>query len=387
MIARDLEKTLQRLAKKYPIITLTGARQCGKSTLLRHCFADYTYVLLEEPDMREFAQEDPRGFLQNFTHPVIIDEAQYVPHLFSYIQSIVDAKNETGMFVLSGSQNFLLMESISQSLAGRTAVLYLSTFSISELSTSNQLPSSLNDLIFTGGYPRIYDKDIAPIDFFPSYIQTYIERDVRLLKNISDTSAFIRFIKLCAGCIGQVLNTTSLANEAGISAQTVQSWLSILETSKIIFMLNPYYKNFNKRITKSSKLYFYDTGLACSLLDLRSVKDIELHYMRGSLFENLIISEYFKQCFASGAQAAAWFWRDNNKNEIDLLIEKSDKLFPIEIKSGATMHSKYADTIVWFNKLRETSKNTGAIIYGGDQSYKRSDLDFISWKDTYTIFN
>lgn len=387
MIQREISEKIVYLSQKFPVITLTGTRQCGKSTLLKTSFPAYAYVSLEDPDMREMALEDPRGFLNTFKSPLIIDEAQYAPELFSYIQGIVDAADKTGMYILSGSHNFLLMQSISQSLAGRTAVLRLSTFSIDELTQADLLPEDCNTWIFQGGYPRIYDKQINPVDFFPSYIQTYIERDVRLLKNINDTSLFVKFLRLCAGRTAQVLNISSLANECGISSQTALGWISILETSNVIYLLQPYYKNFSKRLIKSPKLYFYDTGLVCSLLGLDASSQVALHYMKGELFENMIISEYYKKTFASGREAKAWFWRDNNQNEIDLLIEKGGLLHPIEIKSGETMQSKYLNTAVWFKNIADIPTAQGTVIYGGNTDFSGSQGSFISWKNVRSVFS
>ena len=269
MIKRTLQTKLLELIKKYPIVTLTGPRQSGKSTLLQHSFPDYKYVSLEDPDMHLFATDDPRGFLATYPDKTIIDEAQRVPSLFSYIQTHTDKEGREGMYLLAGSHNFLLMESINQSLAGRTAVLKLLPFSHTEMKDSGILPRSVDEEIFKGSYPRLYDKDIAPSDYYPFYIQTYVERDVRLLKNIGDLSKFIRFIKLCAGRIGQLLNISSLANECGVAVSTISTWISVLEASYICYLLKPDHNNYAKRLVKTPKLYFYDTGLACSLLDIR----------------------------------------------------------------------------------------------------------------------
>ncbi len=387
IIQRELYTKIISLAQKFPVINLTGTRQYGKSTLLKASFPDYAYVSLEDPDMRELVLGDPRGFLNTFKNPLIIDEAQYAPKLFSFIQGIVDAQDKPGMFILSGSHNFLLMQSISQSLAGRSAVLRLSTFSIDELSLAKLLPKDCNSWIYQGGYPRIYDKNIEPADFFPSCIQTYIERDVRLLKNINDISLFVKFLRLCAGRSTQVVNISSLANECGIASQTAVGWLSVLETSNVIFFLEPYYKNFNKRLVKSPKLYFYDTGLVCSLLGLDNPSQLALHYMRGELFENMVISECYKKAFAKGRNAKAWFWRDNNQNEIDLLIEKGGTLYPIEIKSGETMQNKYFSAIRWFKNMAHIPTADGIVIYGGDTDFSGSEGRFISWRNTGPVFS
>ena len=284
MIERTLTSKMIALARKFQVITLTGPRQSGKTTLVRAAFPALPYTSLEEPDIRQFALTDPRGFLSNYPNGAILDEIQNVPELFSYIQGIVDNNSEI-QFILTGSSNFLLMEKISQTLAGRTAVLHLLPFSLKELEPSTW---HYENLIFKGQYPRIYDRTLAPTDFYPSYIQTYVERDVRLVTNIGNTNSFIQFTRLCAGRIGQLLNYSSLANDAGISPNTAKAWLSILESSYILYRLQPYHRNFNKRLVKSPKLYFYDTGLACSLLGIRDEDQVSLHYLKGSLFENLI---------------------------------------------------------------------------------------------------
>ncbi len=288
MIARTLLPKLLSQARAFPVVTLTGPRQSGKTTLVRAAFPDMPYVSLEAPDMRQFALSDPRGFLANYPGGVILDEVQHVPDLFSYIQVIVD-ENRQARFILTGSSNFLLMERISQSLAGRTAVLTLLPFSFEELPPG---PEAYEERIFCGGYPPLYDRGLTPTDFYPAYIQTYVEKDVRLLKNIGDLNAFIQFTQLCAGRIGQPINYASLASDAGISPNTAKSWLSVLEAAYVLYRLQPFYRNFNKRLIKSPKLYFYDTGLACSLLGIRSAEQVGLHYLKGALFENLIISEF-----------------------------------------------------------------------------------------------
>jgi len=332
-------------------------------------------------DMRRQAVEDPRGFLSNFGTRTIIDEAQYASDLFSYIQTKVDDQNEVGMYLLSGSQNFLLMQSITQSLAGRTALIKLAPFSVSELKRVSLLPASLNDWLFTGGYPRIYDREIHPADFYPNYIQTYIERDVRLLRQITNLSQFVRFLKLCAARIGQLLNINSLANECGITVPTVNAWLSVLEIGSIIFLLKPYYKNYSKRIIKSPKLYFYDTGLAASLLGLESSMQLSTHYLRGELFENMVIAEYVKGEFAKGKEPQIYFWRDSNQNEVDLLIETGGALHAVEIKSGATLNDSYFKGLKHFQQISNIDANNMTVVYGGDADYLTQNGRFVSWRN------
>ena len=382
-VERQIKEKLLYLINTFPILALTGCRQCGKSTLLKKIFPDWQYVSLEDLDIREIAQNDPRYFLSLYPEKTIFDEIQRVPSLFSYIQSHVDKLNKTGIFILSGSQNFLLMESISQSLAGRTAILNLSTFSIRELKSSSLLIENIDECMFTGFYPRIYDQKPLPQDFYQSYIKTYIERDVRELKNISDLSVFHKFIRLCAGRTGQILNASELAIEAGISVLTVKSWISVLETSGIIFQLRPYFNNFGKRLIKSPKLYFYDTGLVCSLLGLQNYQQLETHYLRGGIFENLIISNYLKDCYFKGQEPNAYFWRDSNGLEIDLVVEENQKIKLYEIKSSNTMNEKFFTSMNKVAKLANISLEDTNVIYAGDIALPANSLHggYISWKD------
>lgn len=381
MIPREITSQIKSMLGKFPVVTVTGPRQCGKSTLLRHEFSSYKYVSLEEPDIRRFALEDPRGFLSNFSTPLVIDEAQYAPDLFSYIQTRVDDAQETGMYILSGSHNFLLMERISQSLAGRVAILTLLPFSIQELQAVEQLPQQVNPWLFTGGFPRIWDKRIDPTDYFPNYIQTYLERDVRLVKNISDLFQFEKFLRLCAGRVGQLLNLNSLAVEAGISVPTVKAWLSVLEASYAIFLLQPYYKNFNKRLVKSPKLYFYDTGLVCSLLGISNAEQLTTFYMRGELFENMVIAEYAKKTFFTGHRPQMYFWRDTNQNEIDLLIEENADIRAVEIKSSSTLNPSFFKTLDSFSQLSGIGPDHCNVVYAGDLEYQTQYGNYISWKN------
>ncbi|NLX73644.1 MAG: ATP-binding protein [Bacteroidales bacterium] len=381
MVSRIITEKVKFLAGKYPVVTLTGTRQCGKSTLLKSAFPNYRYVSLEDLDLRLMAKEDPRGFLQNFGEALIIDEAQYVPALFSYIQTKVDSENIPGMYILSGSHNFLLLQNISQSLAGRTAVLKLAPFSISELQSSNLLPSTLNEFLFTGCYPRIYDKQIEPIDFYPHYIQTYIDRDIRTIRQIGSLSQFVRFLKLCAARVGQLLNISSLANDAEISVPTLNAWLSLLESSYVIFFLKPYHNNFNKRLVKSPKLYFYDTGLLSSLLGLEKSEQTATHYLRGGIFENMVVAEIVKQYFFRGKEPQIYFWQDSNKNEVDLLIETVNRLQAIEIKASATLKIGFFDTLRRFQSYSRIQTEDMFVIYGGDNDFVTEYGKFVSWKN------
>lgn len=381
MVERILQEKLRYYMEKYPIVTLTGARQCGKSTLLRSTFPDYTYLSLEDPDLRTAAEQDPRGFLKTYPDKTIIDEAQHVPALFSYLQTHTDLENKNGMYILSGSQNFLLMQSITQSLAGRTAILKLFPFSYKELTTANMASENINELLFTGAYPRIYDKQIEPKEFYPHYIQTYLEKDVRLLKQVTNLSSFLRFLKLCAGRAGQLLNISSLANDCDISVNTAQSWLSILEASYIIFLLKPYHKSYNKRIIKSPKIYFHDTGLLCSLLGMTQKEQLDAHFMRGEIFENWVINEYLKSEYNQARVPEVYFWRDSNGLEVDLLIERDLKLTGVEIKSGATMKLDYFKSLETWRKLTGEPSNNIKVVFGGDSNFLTEKGALISWKN------
>lgn len=380
MIERALRSKLLDLTNKYPIVTLTGPRQSGKSTLLRHSFPEYKYVSLEDPDVRLFATDDPRGFLATYPDKTIIDEVQRVPTLFSYLQTHTDKEGREGMYLLAGSHNFLLMENIGQSLAGRTAVLKLLPFSHEEMAADNILPCSIDEEIFRGGYPRIYDKRISPSEYYPFYIQTYVERDVRLMKNIGDLSKFIRFIKLCAGRIGQLLNLSSLANECGVAVSTVSAWISILEASYICYLLKPDYNNYAKRLVKTPKLYFYDTGLACSLLDIRTADQVSTHFLRGGLFENLVINEFVKASYNLGEEPELTFWRDSTGNEVDLLRYVGGKPYAYEIKSGATFSPDFFKGISKWARLSESATEDLSVVYAGEEDLNTKNGHVRAWK-------
>lgn len=374
MIHRTLQTSLERLATKYPVITLTGPRQSGKSTLLRYAFPDFQYISLEDLDLRDFATNDPRGFLATYPRRVILDEVQRVPSLMSYIQTHVDKINESGMYLLAGSHNFLLMESVNQTLAGRTAILKLLPLSRCEMQNGGVLPATINEQIYYGAYPRLYDKGLQPDEFYPYYTQTYVERDVRELKNIGDLSRFTRFIKLCAGRIGQLLNLSSLAVECGISVPTATSWLSVLEASYICYLLRPDWNNFAKRLVKSPKLYFFDTGLACSLLDIKSPEQLVTHYSRGALFENMIINGFIKKAWNEGRETDLHFWRDSQGNEVDLLIyDSGDAPMAYEIKSGATFHPEFFKGLTKWAAISGADANNMNVIYGGENGLQTAN--------------
>ncbi len=378
MIKRELESKLLEMAGKFPVVSVTGPRQSGKTTLLKKSFPDYTYTSLEDPDTRIIASEDPRSFL-GISDRMVIDEIQRVPELFSYIQTLTDKTGISGQFIISGSQSFLLNKDIAQSLAGRVAVLRLLPFSYSELLEGRIKFGSYEELIYKGFYPRIYDKGISPLDFFPSYIQTYIERDLRLLQNIRDLNLFVRFMKLCAGRTGQLLNMNSLANDTGVSVNTVKSWISVLEASFVIFLLQPHHKNFNKRLVKMPKLYFFDTGLACSLLDIESASQLETHYLTGGLFENFVISELIKNRYHRGLRNNCYFWRDHRGNEVDCLIEKAQTLIPVEVKSARTYTKKLLSNLDYWAKISGDKTTEAFLIYGGDNESQVGKNRIIPW--------
>lgn len=397
MIKRQLQSVLEDSVKYFPILSLTGPRQSGKTTLVKATFPKAHYVSLEDPANRTLAMEDAKGFLKQFgDEQVILDEAQRVPDLFSYIQGVVDQTDKQGQYILTGSQNFLLLEKISQSLAGRCAIHYLLPFSHSELlgrdsldfesfSDKTEPPANragkddLFETIWTGGYPRIYDKHIPPQQWLANYIQTYIERDVRSIVNIGDLETFTRFVRLCAGRVGQLLNAQSLGNDCGIDKKTVTRWISILETSFIVKLLRPYYKNFNKRLIKSPKLYFLDSGLLCYLLGIQKPEELMVHSARGAIFESWVVSEIYKSYYHTGKQPAMYFFRDSSHNEIDLLLEQGTKILPIEIKSGQTINTEFLKGIEYWRKLTAAPDSSGILIYGGDRRTIFKGINVLPW--------
>ena len=385
MVERTLETQVRKYLKKFPVVTVTGTRQCGKSTLLKSVFTDYRYESLEAPDVREFAKNDPRGFLKECGHKCIIDEAQWVPELFSYIQTFVDESGGMGEYILSGSHNFLLMDSVSQSLAGRTAVLKLAPFSMAELNSAELLEDNVDELMFKGFYPAIYSRDIEPQDYFPSYVQTYIERDVRLIRNIPSTADFIKFVRLVAARSAQALNLNELSNVAGISVPTVRAWLSILEQSYIIFKLPPYYNNYTKRLTKTSKIYLYDTGLLCYLLGIEDEAQLNSHPSKGAIFETMVVSEFVKCRIFEGKEPNCYYWRDSNRNEVDLLAERGGKLYAYEIKAASTMDKKYMTQLEKFGALAGLESDCLTCIYTGDRDARTSYGNYVKYDRVFSV--
>jgi predicted AAA+ superfamily ATPase len=369
MIKRAAAEKIKKLAGSFKAVAVTGPRQSGKTTLVKELFKHKPYVSLENPDLRRFAIEDPRGFLDQFDNGAILDEVQRTPEIFSYLQEILDNDKTPGQFILTGSNNFLLQQNIAQSLAGRVAFMNLLPFSISELYLK-QIPAE-NSIIYTGLYPPVHDLKIPPEDWYPNYIRTYVDRDVRQIKNITDLIVFERFIRLLAGRTGQELNLSSLAVETGVDTKTIQSWIGVLESSFIIFLLKPHYRNFNKTITKRPKLYFYDTGLVCSLLGINKEEQLATHPLRGSLFECLVITELVKQRTNAGVPVNLYYWRDKTGHEIDVIIDNTESLVPIEIKAGKTINSEFFKNLLYWNNL--SGMEQAYVIYTGNERQKRSN--------------
>lgn len=381
-LIRNIYFAMHKMVGKYPILALTGPRQSGKTTMLKTMFSDYRYVNLENPDVRQYAENDPNGFLKEFDKYVIFDEVQRVPALFSYLQAIVDDSGTMGQFILSGSQNFHLMQNITQSLAGRVAIFKLFPFDNTELKSGGWFNE--DDYLFNltkGFYPAIYDRDIPSKTFYSNYVQKYIQRDVTELVNIRDLRSFQNFLGLCAARSGQLLNLNALANECGISQPTAKSWLSALENSYILFQLHPYHKNFSKRIIKTPKLYFYDSGLLCYLLKINNKEQLQTHPLKGSLFENMMISEYVKQMYHQNNLKDLWFWRDSAGHEVDFMIEDDNGFQIVEFKASMTVLSDMFKGLDYFEELSGWDNLSKSLVYGGDKAQNRTKAKVIPWKE------
>lgn len=381
VVDRAIVKAIQFYKDKYPILALTGPRQSGKTTLLRELFPDYQYLSLENPDLRAFAENDPNGFFEKYSKHCIFDEVQRVPQLFSYLQTIVDDSEIMGRFILSGSQNFHLLKNSTQSLAGRVALFKLLPFDFTELKSADLLRQDYAETMIKGFYPAIFDRNIPSKTFYSNYMRTYVERDITGLINIRDIRTFRLFLNLCASRAGQLLNMNSLANECGITQPTAKAWLSVLESSYILFLLQPYHKNFGKRMIKSPKLFFYDTGLLCHLLKIKDADQIKSHSYKGNLFENMVVSEYVKQNYHQNLMQDFWFWRDSAGHEVDLIRQDDDLLNIIEIKSTATISKNLFKGLNYFQNLAQDDVKSKSLVYAGLDNQKRSNVNVVSWYD------
>ncbi|ADC72040.1 AAA family ATPase [Thioalkalivibrio sp. K90mix] len=379
MIPRTAETLVRELLSGFPIVTITGPRQSGKTTLARTVMADRPYRSLEDPDVRALALDDPRGFLSQCPDGAVLDEVQRAPELFSYLQTHVDGDGRMGRFLLTGSQQFGLMSGISQSLAGRSAFVELLPLSHAELVEAGQAPTALDAMMFTGGYPALYDRPVSPRHWFPAYVTAYVERDVRQLLQVQDLDAFQRFVRLCAGRSGQVLNLSSLAADCGITHNTAKAWISVLEASYVLFLLRPHHANFNKRLIKSPKLYFHDTGLLCWLLGVQTPEQLVVHPLRGQVFETYVISELRKAFLNRGEPPLFHFWRDSNGNEVDLLIEWAGGLMPVEIKSGQTLNRDFFTGLERWTALAGDMARLPTLIYGGEGEHQRKAVRVLGW--------
>ncbi len=382
MIPRKITESLRKSLGQFPVVSLTGPRQSGKTTLLKNEFPEFTYLSMEDPDVRSFASEDPRLFLSHYGRKTIIDEAQRVPELFSYLQGWVDETGEPGQYIVSGSQNFLLMKTISQSLAGRVAIRHLPPLSYSELKEAGMQPATIGEWVLKGGYPRLYDVHVDPVEYYSSYIQTYIDRDVRLESGVVKVSEFDRFVSLCATRIGNLLNLKSLANDCDINERTAKEWLSVLEQSFIVYLLKPYYRNLGKRIIKTPKLYFSDTGLASALLGLENSEELVANNLFGPLFENAVIAELLKKSAAAGRAPDLYFWRDSNGNEIDLLeIKGAGVKRAIEVKSSTTYNPKSFATMDSLRDELGIDIHQCEVVYSGDTTMETKHGLLRAYKD------
>lgn len=381
MLLRTAMPTLGRMARAFRVLTITGPRQSGKTTLSRAAFPDKPYVNLEAADERGFALQDPRGFLDRFPDGAVIDEAQNAPELFSYIQVLVDEDPRPGRFVLTGSQNFGLLSRITQSLAGRVGILHLLPLSIAELRDGGVRLRDVDDWIHRGFYPALYGGGIDPGAWFGAYVTTYIERDVRQITRVQDLNLFQRFVALCAARTGQLLNLANLATECGLSQSTVREWLSVLEASYIVHLLRPHHENLGKRVVKTPKLYFHDPGLAAFLMGIQDERQLSLHPARGALFETLVVGEFLKSRFNAGERSNIFFWRDNVGTEVDVLVEDGRGLFPIEIKSGKTWQDEYIRSLRLFANYAGPRAYGAGVVHAGNGSYTRQDISVRSWRD------
>ncbi len=377
-IGRALTEETFETAKEFKIVCVIGPRQSGKTTLCKQLFTEKTYVNLEDPDVLLVAKTNPKAFLSKYPKGAIFDEVQRIPELFNYLQGIVDSSDEMGQFILSGSNNFLMQQNISQSLAGRVGYIELLPFSLAELEASNIQNETLNKQILEGFYPDIIRKKSSASRWITNYIRTYLERDVRLIRNIGDILVFSKFLKICASRTSQLLNMSSIAKELGVEHKTLDAWLSVLESSYILYRLPPYFNNFNKRLIKSSKIYFYDTGIVCHLLGIRSVEGLQKSNYYGAIFENFIISEIIKNRKNKEQFGEVYFYRDSTGNEVDVLIENEGILIPIEIKSAVKIQKEHHKNLKWFQKVFR--QEGGILLYAGNENESfPNEIEQLSW--------
>jgi predicted AAA+ superfamily ATPase len=380
MIPRKAAETVKRLEQGFPVLCITGPRQSGKTTLAKACFPEKPYLSLDDPDIARLAKEDPRGLLDTYRDGLILDEAQSVPALFTYLKTAVDADPRPGKYMVTGSQQFRLLAGVTESLAGRAAFLTLLPFSVAELEASGKLPPDPFMAIIKGFYPPLYDREVSPYDWYTNYITSYVERDVRSIINVKDLGQFQMFVKMCANRIGQLLNLSALALDCGLSHNTARAWLSVLETSGIIYLLKPYHRNFGKRIVKSPKLYFVDPGLAARLLGIKSAEELFVHPHRGNLFESFVVAELLKARCSSGLDPDLYFWRDNVGTEIDILFEEGQKLKAIEVKSGKTFTPEHAAGLETWMRYSGSKPEDCSVVYAGERALQWKGLSLVPWR-------
>jgi hypothetical protein len=378
-VARTASKTLRRFARGYPVLTITGPRQSGKTTLARTTFPGKRYVSLENPDERLFATQDPKAFLDRFPDGAILDEVQHCPDLLSYLQTRVDRDRRMGLFVLTGSQNFQLISGITQSLAGRAGLVQLLPFSLAELAAADLVPADLDDFLLKGLYPPLYDRELDPPEWYGNYLMTYLERDVRQIAKVHDLILFQRFVRMCAARTGQLLNLSSLASDCGVSQGTARNWITILQASYVLFLLQPHHENFGKRLVKTPKLYFHDTGLAAALLGIQNAGHMAVHPARPALFETFVVNEFLKARYNAGLASNLYFWRDNIGDEVDIVAESGSLLQPVEVKSGKTLAEDAFDGLRRWLKFAGKKSDRPLLVYGGEESFEHSGIAVQSW--------
>lgn len=381
MIARHAADTVRRLAKGFPVLCVTGPRQSGKTTLAKACFPDQPYLSLEDPDIARLAREDPRGLLSAYRDGLILDEAQAVPEIFAYLKTAVDADPRPGKYIVTGSQQFGLLAGVTESLAGRAAFLTLLPFSAAELKAAGRLPDDPFQAMIKGFYPPVYDRELSPYDWYTNYIASYVERDVRSILNVKDLGQFQTFVKMCASRVGQLLNLSALALDCGLTHNTARSWLSVLETSGIVYLLKPYHRNFGKRLVKSPKLYFLDPGLAARLLGIKTAEELFIHPNRGGLFECFVVAELLKARYSTGSDPGIYFWRDNVGTEVDIVYEDGQELKAVEIKSGKTFAPEFASGLESWMRYSGAKAEECSVVYGGERALSWKGISFVPWHD------